>query len=67
MTTTEADPITSRLSAIRALLTGAEWARIAAIPGVIVALHLVGRVTLVAVVAPQHFSLGGKPSAWAPG
>jgi nickel/cobalt transporter (NiCoT) family protein len=28
--------------------------------GVIVALHLFGWVTLAAVVAPQHFSAGGK-------
>ena len=60
MTTMEADPNASRLAAVRTLLSGAEWSRVAAMVGVIVALHLFGWVTLAAVVAPQHFSLGGK-------
>jgi hypothetical protein len=60
MTTTEADPNTSRLAAMRTLLSGAEWARVAAMVGVIVALHLIGWVTLAAFVAPHHFSVGGK-------
>jgi high-affinity nickel-transport protein len=46
MTTTQADPNTSRLAAMRTLLSGAEWARVAAMVGVIVALH--------------HYSVGGK-------
>jgi high-affinity nickel-transport protein len=60
MTITEADPNTSRLAAMRTLLSGAEWARVAAMVGVIVSLHLMGWVTLAAFVAPQHFSVGGK-------
>jgi hypothetical protein len=60
MTNTEVDPNTSQLAAVRTLLSGAEWARVAAMVGVIVALHLFGWVTLAAFVAPQHFSLGGK-------
>src|SRR3984893_14393684 len=60
MTTIEANPNTSRLAAMRTLLSGAEWARAAAMVGVIVALHLIGWVTLAAFVAPHHFSVGGK-------
>jgi high-affinity nickel-transport protein len=60
MTTTEANPNTSRLAAIRSSLTGAEWTRVAAMVGVIVALHLIGWVTLAVFVAPHHFSVGGK-------
>ena len=60
MTPMEADPNASRLAAVRTLLSGAEWSRVAAMVGVIVALHLFGWVTLAAVVAPQHFSVGGK-------
>src|ERR1700736_950088 len=60
MTTIEANPNASRLAAMRALLSGAEWARVAAMVGVIGALHLIGWVTLAAFVAPHHFSVGGK-------
>jgi hypothetical protein len=60
MTTMEADPNTSRLAAMRGSLTGAEWTRVAAMVGVIAALHLFGWVTLAAFVAPHHFSVGGK-------
>ena len=42
MTTTEAHPNISRLAAVRTFVTGAEWARVAAMVGVIVALHLFG-------------------------
>src|SRR3954468_24381982 len=60
MTMTEADPNTSLLAAVRSSLTGAEWSRVAAMVGVIVALHLFGWVTLAVFVAPHHFSLGDK-------
>src|SRR3984893_17219912 len=60
MTTIEANPNASRLAAMRALLSGAEWARVAAMVGVIGALHLIGWVTLAAFVAPHHFIVGGK-------
>jgi nickel/cobalt transporter (NiCoT) family protein len=67
MTTMEADPNASRLAAVRTLLSGAERSRVAAMVGVIVALHLFGWVTLAAVVASQHFSVAAKPSVWASG
>jgi high-affinity nickel-transport protein len=60
MTTSEANPNTSRLAAMRTSLTGPEWARVFAVVGVIAALHLFGWVTLAAFVAPQHFTLGGN-------
>src|ERR1700687_4842322 len=60
MTTIEANPNASRLAAKRTLLSGAECARLAAMVGVIAALHLIGWVTLAAFVAPEHFSLGDK-------
>jgi nickel/cobalt transporter (NiCoT) family protein len=50
----------SRLATVRASLTRAEWLRMAAMIGVIVALHLIGWITLAAFVAPHHFSLGDK-------
>ncbi|MET9488835.1 HoxN/HupN/NixA family nickel/cobalt transporter [Nocardia sp. NPDC006630] len=60
MTTTEIERKPSRLETIRTALTRREWARVAAMVGVVVALHVIGWVTLVAIVAPQHFSLGDK-------
>jgi nickel/cobalt transporter (NiCoT) family protein len=50
----------SRFAGIRSALTRAEWLRLAAMVGVVVALHLIGWVTLVGFVAPQHFDLGDK-------
>jgi high-affinity nickel-transport protein len=47
--------LTDRLS-----LTGTEWLRLAAIAAVITGLHILGWVTLVVFVAPQHFDLGGR-------
>jgi high-affinity nickel-transport protein len=58
VTTTGADPNTSRLAAVRNSLTGAEWTCVATMVGVIVTLHLFGWVTLAVFVAPHHFSLG---------
>ena len=43
-----------------ATLTTAEWWRLGAMVGVVAALHLMGWVTLVTLVAPQHFDVGGK-------
>jgi high-affinity nickel-transport protein len=60
MTSTAVDPNPSRFAAMRTSLTRAEWVRLAAMLGVIVALHLIGWITLAAFVAPQHFSLGDK-------
>jgi len=67
MTTTEANPNTARLAAMRTLLSGAEWARVAAMVGVIVALHLIGWVTLAAFVARTTSAWAAKPSVWALG
>ncbi|WUD62833.1 HoxN/HupN/NixA family nickel/cobalt transporter [Nocardia sp. NBC_00511] len=41
-------------------LTREEWSRLAVMAAVIIVLHVVGWVTLVALVAPQHFSLGDR-------
>src|SRR6202451_366573 len=60
MTSTAVEPTRSRFAAIRASLTRAEWVRLAAMVGVVAALHLIGWVTLAAFVAPEHFSLGDK-------
>ena len=45
---------------MRAALSPAEWRRLAGMVTVIAALHLIGWLTLVLIVAPQHFSLGDK-------
>ncbi|MDR3664406.1 MAG: HoxN/HupN/NixA family nickel/cobalt transporter [Mycobacterium sp.] len=50
----------SRLATVRAALTRDEWARLAAMVGVVAALHLIGWVTLAVFVVPQHFDLGDK-------
>ncbi len=60
MTSTAVEPARSRFAAIRASLTRAEWVRLAAMVGVVAALHVIGWVTLAAFVAPEHFSLGDK-------
>ncbi|WP_109280057.1 HoxN/HupN/NixA family nickel/cobalt transporter [Streptomyces orinoci] len=41
-------------------MTGAEWRRMGGMAAFILALHLVGWFTLVAIVAPHHYSLGTK-------
>jgi high-affinity nickel-transport protein len=48
------------LARVRATLAPREWLAVASMSVVIIALHLIGWVTLVAVVAPQHFSVGDK-------
>jgi high-affinity nickel-transport protein len=48
----------ARLARVRAALSRREWGEVWAMVGVIAALHLVGWVTLVAVVAPHHYALG---------
>ncbi|MEI7714796.1 MAG: HoxN/HupN/NixA family nickel/cobalt transporter [Mycobacterium sp.] len=45
---------------MRAALSSGEWRRLSAMVAAIVALHLIGWLTLVLIVAPQHFSLGDK-------
>jgi high-affinity nickel-transport protein len=50
----------SRWSRLRGALSPAEWSRLGVMLAVIVALHLVGWVTLVYIVEPARLSLGGK-------
>ncbi len=50
----------SRWQRIRQSLTPQEWRKAAGLTAVIVALHVVGFFTLIALVVPQHFSLGSK-------
>jgi high-affinity nickel-transport protein len=50
----------SRWSTLRSTLSRAEWARLAVMQAVIVALHLIGWITLVFIVDPARLSLGGK-------
>ena len=49
-----------RFVADRVELSRREWLRLAGIAAVIVGLHVLGWVTLVAFVTPQHFNLGGR-------
>ena len=48
-----------RLSRVRRSLTRREWTAIGAMTAVVVALHVVGWVTLGALVAPQHYEVAG--------
>jgi high-affinity nickel-transport protein len=56
----ELDPQWSRWSRVRGALSPAEWWRLSSMLTVIVALHLVGWMTLVFIVDPARLSLGGK-------
>ena len=47
-----------RLRRIRSGLTRREWAGVAGMVGAVVGLHVVGWVTLLALVVPHHYSLG---------
>lgn len=64
MASTEIDCRPSRttrlLGALTTALTTAEWWRLAAMLAAIVAMHLLGWFTLVFLVAPAQYSLGGK-------
>ncbi|CAG6396966.1 HoxN/HupN/NixA family nickel/cobalt transporter [Streptomyces cocklensis] len=60
-TTTEAAVATgSRWRRIRSSMTRAEWTRLGGMAAFIVALHVIGWFTLVAIVAPEHYSVGTK-------
>jgi nickel/cobalt transporter (NiCoT) family protein len=50
----------ARWSTLRNALSRAEWGRLGLMLAVIVALHLVGWITLVFIVDPARLSLGGK-------
>jgi nickel/cobalt transporter (NiCoT) family protein len=51
---------TSTWFRVRGLLAPAQWWRLASMSAVIVALHLIGWITLVGAVQPAQFSVGGK-------
>ena len=51
---------TSWLPRVRSALTPHEWLRLSSTFGFITLLHLVGWITLVAFVVPEHYSLGDK-------
>ena len=50
----------SRWSKLRSAFTAPEWWRLGSMSAVIVALHLIGWITLVYFVEPARLSLGGK-------
>ncbi|HEY2450597.1 MAG TPA: HoxN/HupN/NixA family nickel/cobalt transporter, partial [Mycobacterium sp.] len=60
MANTELDRRPSWITKLVGALTPAEWWRLASMFAVIVALHLIGWLTLVLLVAPAQLSLGGK-------
>nr|WP_251076710.1 HoxN/HupN/NixA family nickel/cobalt transporter [Streptomyces benahoarensis] len=55
-----AGPALSRRQRLARSMTRAEWGRMAGMASFIVALHVIGWFTLVAIVAPEHYSLGTK-------
>jgi high-affinity nickel-transport protein len=57
---TEFDWRPSWMTKLRSALAPAEWWRLGSMLAVIVALHLVGWITLVGIVEPARLSLGGK-------
>ncbi len=51
-------PPPNRFAKLRQSLTPGEWAAIAGIAAVVVGLHVLGWVTLAAIVAPHHYQVG---------
>ena len=49
-----------RVARIRDGLSPSEWAQAGGMAAVIVALHVVGWFTVIALVAPHHYTLGTK-------
>ncbi|MFE3629151.1 Nickel transporter NicT [Streptomyces goshikiensis] len=49
-----------RLRRIRRSLNRKEWARLGAMAAFILSLHLIGWFTLVAIVTPEHYSIGAQ-------
>ncbi|GJF28924.1 nickel/cobalt efflux system [Kitasatospora sp. NE20-6] len=47
-------------SRLRDRLTREEWIRLAGMGGFVLALHVVGWLTLLAVIAPRHYDVGGQ-------
>ncbi|MFI6685734.1 HoxN/HupN/NixA family nickel/cobalt transporter [Streptomyces sp. NPDC050485] len=61
VTPTSAPPVSRpRLRRLRASMTRQEWARLGGMGAFILALHVIGWFTLVAIVAPEHYSIGTK-------
>ena len=60
VTTAEAVAVTTYWKRVRGLLRPREWARLGAMFGFVVTLHVIGWGTLVFLVAPQHFGVGDK-------
>jgi len=60
MTGSELAERSSRWSTLRSALAPSEWRRLGLMLAVIVALHLIGWITLLCLVQPAQFSLGGK-------
>ncbi|MEU3712967.1 HoxN/HupN/NixA family nickel/cobalt transporter [Streptomyces catenulae] len=50
----------TRRQRIARSMTRAEWGRMAGMASFIIALHVIGWFTLIAIVAPEHYSLGTK-------
>lgn len=59
-TTDATGPLRSRWQRVAGSMSRAEWGRLAGMAGFIVALHVIGWFTLVAIVAPEHYSVGAK-------
>ncbi|GGV16485.1 nickel/cobalt efflux system [Kitasatospora herbaricolor] len=59
---TSAPPVTQVAPAIRwrDRLTRDEWIRLAGMGGFVLALHVIGWFTLLAVIAPKHYDVGGQ-------
>ncbi|MGW6755853.1 HoxN/HupN/NixA family nickel/cobalt transporter [Streptomyces sp. NPDC055817] len=60
MTATATGTLRSRWRRISGSMSRAEWGRAAGMAAFIIALHVIGWFTLVAIVAPEHYSLGTK-------
>ncbi|MFE0514990.1 HoxN/HupN/NixA family nickel/cobalt transporter [Streptomyces sp. NPDC058964] len=45
---------------VRSSMTRQEWVRVGAMAAFVLALHIIGWFTLVAIVAPEHYSIGTK-------
>ncbi|GKQ34969.1 HoxN/HupN/NixA family nickel/cobalt transporter [Streptomyces sp. A012304] len=53
-------PATTAWRRVRGSLTRQEWIRVGGMAAVVVGLHVIGWVTLVAVVVPHHYAIGEK-------
>ncbi|WP_371538541.1 HoxN/HupN/NixA family nickel/cobalt transporter [Streptomyces sp. NBC_01023] len=59
-TSTAPPPTPTRRRRLQMSMTRQEWTRLGGMGAFIVALHVVGWLTLVTIVAPEHYSLGTK-------